>query len=100
MEDESYKEHEDNLQGKLLEEGIDEEMGFYCYTTLTSCKYLSRRFIHSANAYFYQCHSDIEMDGCPKLGNEGIADVACFSSPFGFDAIGEDNNDDGELREK
>jgi len=99
VENEDYKLHEDNLQEKLLGEAVDGEQGFYCYTTLTSCKYLSRRFIHSANAYFYECHSDVDMDGCPKTANEGIADVSCFSSPFSF-SIGGDNNDDGDFREK
>jgi hypothetical protein len=93
MENEDYKLHEDNQQVSLLNEAIEDGNGFYCYTTLTSCKHLSRRFIHSANAYFYQCHSDVEMDGCPKTENQGIADAACFSSPFAF-VMGEDNNDE------
>jgi hypothetical protein len=66
---------------------------------ISSCKYLSRKFIHSANAYFYSCSSDVDMDGCPKLNNEGIGDVGCFKFPTSF-ILGEDNNDDGDFIEK
>lgn len=86
---EDYKIHEDNEQQKYLEEAVYSDNGFGAYTTLTSCKHLSRRFIHSANAYFYQCHSDVEMDGCPKEENRSVADLRCFSCPFSFET-GED----------
>ena len=93
MENRDYKAHEDHMQPQYLEEWAGEEDE--ATVILTSCKYLSRRFLHSTNSYSYTCHSDVDFDGCPKTANEGIADIACFNSPFSFDA-GEDNNDDGE----
>jgi hypothetical protein len=91
MEDELYKTSEDYLQKKYLAV-IERE------NTITSCLHLARRFIHSENQYRYTCENH-EPEGCPKSKNQGMPGMGCFTVPRSFN-LNDDNNDEGDFREK
>ena len=99
MEGEDYKISEDRKQQQYLElyggEYIKEGYRFHI---LTSCRHLSRRFIHSENRYAYMCATD-EVDICPKVGDRGIANKTCLTDPFSV-LCTYDNTDEGDLSEK
>lgn len=97
-----YKLSEDHRQTQYLNDwGTDvADNGYTMYSGLRSCKFLARRFIHSANEYWYGCEID-EVDGCPKANDRGVANKSCLTEPYEpFFGYGADNSDQGELEEK
>lgn len=96
MVEEDYKIQEDTMQSKYLED-IDADP---LHHALSSCRHLSRRFIHSANQYCYQCAIE-DVEACNKPNDKGVANKSCLTEPYTVIVRRASNNDDdSDLEDK
>lgn len=68
-------------QDQLLEEygSVSVQNGMSCHC-LTSCQWLDRRFVHSENAFIYDCGNP--EGECHKTGDRGVANKSCLTDPY------------------
>ena len=99
MAGENYKIAEDKKQEQYLElYGGSYTKDGYVFHILTSCRHLSRRFIHSENRYAYLCACD-EVEVCPKSSERGKATKSCLTDPYTV-LSRFSNDDEGDAAEK